>query len=300
MGVGAPPRAPARRGARGERVLDLGCGAGRFVAALRDAGADPVGVELAEARARARAPQRPGRGAARARPDGAIPLEDASVDLVWCSEVLEHVPDTAGLLSEARRVLRTGGRLLVTTPSHDLPRRALIALAALGRALRPARPARALLQPPLAGAGARDVRVRGRPRDAASAGRRGCVRRWSRAPARPASSSSSALGLERARGLEVVRRPAVRGRVEVEREPERLDRARPGHRAPRAGSARAAATSRRWRAGAASRPRARAWRPACRRARRRCTRAGTAGRPTAGCSSAARRAFLSAASYLPS
>ena len=43
----------------GERVLDLGCGAGRFVAALRGAGADPVGVEVAEAaleRARAVAP----------------------------------------------------------------------------------------------------------------------------------------------------------------------------------------------------------------------------------------------------
>ena len=43
----------------GERVLDLGCGAGRFVAALRDAGADPVGVEIAPAaleRARAFAP----------------------------------------------------------------------------------------------------------------------------------------------------------------------------------------------------------------------------------------------------
>ena len=39
-----------------------------------------------------------------------------------------YVPDTAGLLPEIRRVLVTGGRLLVTTPSHDLPRRALIAL----------------------------------------------------------------------------------------------------------------------------------------------------------------------------
>ena len=47
---------------------------------------------------------------------------------MWCSEVLEHVPDTAGFLSEARRVLKTGGRILVTTPSHDLPRRVLIAL----------------------------------------------------------------------------------------------------------------------------------------------------------------------------
>ena len=110
----------------GERVLDLGCGAGRFVAALRDAGADPVGVELADGaleRARRNVP-----GADLRAMTDEIPLEDASVDLVWCSEVLEHVPDTAGLLSEIRRVLKTGGRLLATTPSHDLPRRALIAL----------------------------------------------------------------------------------------------------------------------------------------------------------------------------
>ena len=108
----------------GERVLDLGCGAGRFVAALRDAGADPVGVDIAEAalqRARRNVP-----GADLRATTEEIP--DASVDLVWCSEVLEHVPDTAGFLSEARRVLKTGGRILVTTPSHDLPRRVLIAL----------------------------------------------------------------------------------------------------------------------------------------------------------------------------
>ena len=112
----------------GERVLDLGCGAGRFVAALRDAGADPVGVELAEGALERARRNAPGADLRALGEEGAIPLEDASVDLVWCSEVLEHVPDTAGVLSEARRVLRTGGRLLVTTPSHDLPRRVAIAL----------------------------------------------------------------------------------------------------------------------------------------------------------------------------
>ena len=140
----------------GERVLDLGCGAGRFVAALRDAGADPVGVELADGaleRARRNVP-----GADLRAMTDEIPLEDSSVDLVWCSEVLEHVPDTAGLLSEVRRVLKTGGRLLATTPA---PRR-LLAAAALGGALRPARPARPLLQPPLAHPHAGNVRVRGR------------------------------------------------------------------------------------------------------------------------------------------
>ena len=112
----------------GERVLDLGCGAGRFVAALRDAGADAVGVELAEAalsRARVNAP---GADLRLVEPDGSLPLEHGSVDLVWCSEVLEHVPDTAHLLLEVRRVLRTGGRLLVTVPYHGRVKNVLIAL----------------------------------------------------------------------------------------------------------------------------------------------------------------------------
>jgi SAM-dependent methyltransferase len=113
----------------GERVLDLGCGAGRFVAALRVAGADPVGVELAEAaleRARRKAP---GADLRLVEPDGSLPLEHASVDLVWCSEVLEHVADTAQVLLEVRRVLRPGGRLLVTVPFHGRVKAALIALA---------------------------------------------------------------------------------------------------------------------------------------------------------------------------
>src|SRR3954449_497931 len=112
----------------GERVLDLGCGAGRFVAALRDAGSDPVGVELAEAaldRARANAP---GADLRPVEPDGSLPLEHASVDLVWCSEVLEHVADTEHALLEVRRVLRPGGRVLITVPFHGRVKAALIGL----------------------------------------------------------------------------------------------------------------------------------------------------------------------------
>jgi SAM-dependent methyltransferase len=51
------------------------------------------------------------------------------VDLVWCSEVLEHVADAAHVLLEVRRVLRPGGRLLVTVPFHGRVKAALIALA---------------------------------------------------------------------------------------------------------------------------------------------------------------------------
>ena len=47
---------------------------------------------------------------------------------MWCSEVLEHVPDTVAFLTEVRRVLRRGGRLLLTVPDHGRLKRTLIAL----------------------------------------------------------------------------------------------------------------------------------------------------------------------------
>jgi ubiquinone/menaquinone biosynthesis C-methylase UbiE len=112
----------------GERVLDVGCGAGRFVAALRDAGADPVGVELAEAALQRARRNVPGADLRLVAPGGSLPLGHGEVDLVWCSEVLEHVPDTIAFLTEVRRVLRPRGRLLLTVPDHGRFKRTLLAL----------------------------------------------------------------------------------------------------------------------------------------------------------------------------
>jgi SAM-dependent methyltransferase len=114
--------------APGERVLDLGCGAGRFVAALRDAGAEPVGVELAAAALERARRNVPGADLRLVSENGTLPLGHGELDVVWCSEVLEHVPDTVAFLMEARRVLRRGGRLLVTVPDHGVVRRTAIAL----------------------------------------------------------------------------------------------------------------------------------------------------------------------------
>jgi SAM-dependent methyltransferase len=101
-----------------DRLLDLGCGAGEFTAIASDLGAEAVGVEVAQSalgRARRRHPQIDFR---LAQIDGPLPLEDNSFDVVWASEVIEHVADTARWLSEVRRVLVPRGRLLLTTPSH--------------------------------------------------------------------------------------------------------------------------------------------------------------------------------------
>jgi SAM-dependent methyltransferase len=49
------------------------------------------------------------------RPDGTLPVDDDTVDLVLSTQVLEHVDDPALYLSECIRVLRPGGSLVLTT-----------------------------------------------------------------------------------------------------------------------------------------------------------------------------------------
>jgi SAM-dependent methyltransferase len=119
-----PPDFELRRGflladvRPGVRLLDLGCGEGAFSAEAARAGARVVGAEVAEAAVR-RALARHSELDVRLVPiGGPLPFEDGAFELVWASEVIEHVGDTARWLSEVRRVLAPGGRLLVTTPSH--------------------------------------------------------------------------------------------------------------------------------------------------------------------------------------
>ena len=103
----------------GDRWVDVGCGAGAFTA-LAPGG---IGVDVSAAaleRARRAHPDVDFRPVG---DDGTLPVGHGEADLVWCSQVIEHVPDALGLLQECRRVLAPGGRLLLTTPwAHPLRR----------------------------------------------------------------------------------------------------------------------------------------------------------------------------------
>jgi len=104
-----------------ELVLDAGCGYGACFDELRRRGARIVGIDRSAAMV-GRAP-RPGRDGP---PLGlgvgdlqALPIADCAVDRVFANYVLFHVADVAQALREIRRVLRPGGRAVLTTNASD-------------------------------------------------------------------------------------------------------------------------------------------------------------------------------------
>ena len=49
-----------------------------------------------------------------------LPFGDQEVDVLYCSEVIEHIPEPEALLREIKRVLKPTGHLLLTTPNAPL------------------------------------------------------------------------------------------------------------------------------------------------------------------------------------
>jgi 2-polyprenyl-6-hydroxyphenyl methylase/3-demethylubiquinone-9 3-methyltransferase len=102
----------------GKTVVDIGCGGGLFAEEFARLGAHVIGVDpssssLDTARAHASASglsvdYRQGTGEK-------LPVDDASVDIACCVDVLEHVDDLDAVLAETSRVLRPNGVYLFDT-----------------------------------------------------------------------------------------------------------------------------------------------------------------------------------------
>jgi len=97
------------------RVLDFGCACGAYLRRLAGQAVELHGVDLDPERVAAAGAQ-PGITARTVSPDGPVPYPDETFDTVVILEVIEHVPDERRLLKELARVLKPGGRLLLTTP----------------------------------------------------------------------------------------------------------------------------------------------------------------------------------------
>jgi 2-polyprenyl-3-methyl-5-hydroxy-6-metoxy-1,4-benzoquinol methylase len=101
--------------ARG-RLLEVGCGSGDLIVFMKQKGWAVTGVDtdpLAVQKARSRR-----------LPVYCGTLETAGfsandMDVIVMNHVIEHTPDPAGMLRECYRILKAGGRLMVTTPNHE-------------------------------------------------------------------------------------------------------------------------------------------------------------------------------------
>ena len=111
----------------GDRVLDLGCGAGRHAFEMYRRGADVVAFdqdadELSQVRdmfvAMADAGEVPEGAEADVKEGDALslPFADGEFDRVVAAEILEHVPADLQALAELVRVLRPGGTIALTVP----------------------------------------------------------------------------------------------------------------------------------------------------------------------------------------
>ncbi len=114
-----PPGAP---------VLDVGCGDASFTQELAKYSSSVTAVDLSSAQIAENILRVP--NVTFLQHDLAEPFAfaDATFDVIFCSEVLEHLFDPAFAVREMYRVLRPGGRLMFTVPYHGRLKNVLIAL----------------------------------------------------------------------------------------------------------------------------------------------------------------------------
>jgi SAM-dependent methyltransferase len=111
----------------GERVLDMGCGAGRHAFEMYRRGADVIALDMdadelagvgelfAAMREQGEVPQ--GAEADTKQGDALdLPFPDGEFDRIIAAEVLEHIPEDVRAIRELVRVLRPGGTMAVTVP----------------------------------------------------------------------------------------------------------------------------------------------------------------------------------------
>jgi len=105
----------------GKEVLDAGCGVGYGAQILAEAGASRiVGLDIAAEAVEAAVLRADSIGEFVVGDLEQIPFTPSSFDVVVCFEVIEHVDRRELVLDELRRVLRSGGVLIVSSPNRDV------------------------------------------------------------------------------------------------------------------------------------------------------------------------------------
>jgi 2-polyprenyl-6-hydroxyphenyl methylase/3-demethylubiquinone-9 3-methyltransferase len=113
----------------GLRALDVGCGGGLLAEEFARLGCAVVGVDPSEESLAAARRHAAGQGLAiqyQCAMGEALPFADASFDIVYCCDVLEHVTALGQVIAETARVLRPGGTYLYDTINRTSQSRLIV------------------------------------------------------------------------------------------------------------------------------------------------------------------------------
>jgi SAM-dependent methyltransferase len=113
----------------GLRVVDIGCGAGPALRYLAARGALALGLDHSRYALATATQLSPKSWVALNDSASGLPIQTGSADLVLMSELVEHIRPVEPLLRECHRILKPGGRVVVTTPNLWDARRVLAPLA---------------------------------------------------------------------------------------------------------------------------------------------------------------------------
>lgn len=97
------------------RILDIGCGIGTYVGKFREFSEEVYGIDVEFDRVVEGSKQVPNLAMARGED---LPFREATFDVVFLHEVLEHVEDDQLTVHEAHRILKPGGHLVIFVPNR--------------------------------------------------------------------------------------------------------------------------------------------------------------------------------------
>jgi len=123
-------------------IIDFGCGNGKILEEIKKINfkARLIGLDVSETALEQARKNLPEVKFYKINDGEKIPLKSEIADFIFSSEVIEHIYDTENAFSEMARILRPGGKILLTTPYHGLIKNLLITIFAFNKHFNPVGP----------------------------------------------------------------------------------------------------------------------------------------------------------------